>query len=63
MTANPFGVSYFKNDKEMDGSHTLNANGELLFQYRIVVHSGATCEANIAGRYQDFINGPTVEIQ
>ena len=61
MTANPFGISYFKNDKEKDGTYTLPAGAELPFRYRLIVHKGDAEEAQVSERFHDFINPPTVE--
>jgi len=60
MTANPFGLSHFLGDKEMDGSHVLAAGEELVFQYRVLFHTDTTGEANVAAKYNDYINPPVV---
>jgi hypothetical protein len=60
MTANPFGLSYFLGDKQMDGSHTLAAGEELTFRYRVLFHTDTTEEANVADKYNDYINPPVV---
>ena len=63
MTANCFGLSYFYNDKSIDGDYTLEAGGELVFSYRLYIHDGSTEEADVSGKYHDYINPPTVEIE
>jgi hypothetical protein len=60
MTANPFGLSHFLNDRLRDGSHTLAAGGSLTFRYRVYGHAGSAAEAAIATRYHDFVNPPAV---
>jgi hypothetical protein len=62
MTANPFGLSYFLGDKQMDGSHTLAAGEELVFRYRVLFHTDTTGEANVADKYNDYINPPIVSL-
>jgi len=62
MTANPFGLSHFLNDRTLDGSHRLPAGGTLAFRYRVVCHAGTAAEAGLAERYHDFINPPRVAV-
>lgn len=62
MTANPFGLSHFLNDKAADGSHQLEAGASLTFRYRVYCHAGTTAEGQTAGRYHDFINPPQVAV-
>lgn len=61
MAANPLGLSYFKNDKSLDGSMTLPANESLEFRYRVFVHAGNAREASVADRYLDFILPPELK--
>ena len=56
MTANPFGTSYFYNDKAKDGSYTIKKDALFVFQYRVFIHSGSTAEATVGNRYHDYIN-------
>lgn len=58
MTANPFGLSYFYDDKNRNGSYTLKADSLFTFQYRVFIHSGSTAEATVGNRYHDYINPP-----
>ncbi|MCK5804660.1 MAG: PmoA family protein [Lentisphaeria bacterium] len=60
MTANPFGLSHFLKNKEIDGSHTLGAGETLAFQYRVLFHAGDTKTAAVAERYHDYINPPGI---
>ena len=62
MTANPFGLSHFLNDKQADGSHTLPGGQELAFRYRVLVHAGTTADAGIADKYNDYVNPPAVAL-
>ncbi len=62
MTANCFGLSHFTGDKSVNGDYTLEAGRELVFRYRLYVHDGTTAEADVAGKYHDFINPPVVEV-
>lgn len=62
MTANPFGLSHFLNDKARDGSHVLAAGQTLTFRYRVYCHAGTTAEGAVAARYHDFVNPPQVGV-
>ena len=56
MTANPFGLSYFYNDKSRNGSYKLAAGETLRFQYRTLFHLGGS--SSVGGMYQDYVHGP-----
>ena len=62
MTANPFGLSHFLNDRTVDGAHTLEAGGVLTFRYRVYCHAGTTVEGEVAGKSHDFITPPQVAV-
>lgn len=62
MTANPFGLSHFLNDKQADGSHVLPAGQEMTFRYRVLFHAGTTAAADVAGRFHDYVNPPAVTV-
>jgi hypothetical protein len=50
-TANPFGLSMFRNSKEVDGSKTWRKGETAVFNYRLFFHKGSTEEAGVAGQY------------
>ncbi|MBW3624561.1 MAG: PmoA family protein [Armatimonadetes bacterium] len=54
MTANPFGLSYFYNDKSKDGSLTIPAGETLTWRYRMLVHPGTTEDARVDAQYAAF---------
>ena len=62
MTANPFGLSYFYNDKSRRGSHMLAPGESIVGIYRYYVHKGDATEANIKERYHDFAHPPKVRV-
>ncbi|NMA45816.1 MAG: hypothetical protein GX945_04570, partial [Lentisphaerae bacterium] len=62
MTANPFGLSYFLNDKKADGSLTIAQGTNLDFRYRVLFHAGCCRHAGIADKYHDYVNPPKVTI-
>ncbi|MBN1348233.1 PmoA family protein [candidate division KSB1 bacterium] len=62
MTANPFGLSHFKNDKNWDGSHVLKQGQQMRFFYRIFIHSGDVTDGGVKERYFDFIFPPKAVI-
>ena len=63
MTANPFALSHYYDDKNRDGSHTVEANKEFKFSYRIYIHKGDAQEGNVAESFNNYINPPEVEIK
>ena len=58
MTANPFGVSYFTDNPERDGSHTIAKGATFPFTYRLYFHAADTEEADVAGRFLDHVSPP-----
>ncbi|MGI6206814.1 MAG: PmoA family protein [Anaerolineae bacterium] len=62
MTANPFAWHDYKADASLDGSLYLEAGKDLVFRYRLLIHRGDAQLGNVAARYHDFINPPTVEV-
>lgn len=54
FAANIFGEHDFYNDKTKDGSMTVEPGKTLRFRYRVVIHSGDTQAAGIAGLYKDY---------
>ena len=63
MTANPFGLSYFLNDKEADGSYVLAKGKSLAFRYAIFVHAGDASEGGVRNRYLDWVYPPTAVVE
>jgi len=63
MTANPFGLSHFLNDKSRDGSHRIDKGTVFPFTYRLYFHAGDTHEANVAGKFLDHVAPPAVEVK
>ncbi len=61
MTANPFALSYYYQDKNRDGAHVLEANRELKFSYRVYIHRGDTTEGKVADAFHNYINPPEME--
>ena len=62
MTANPFGLSYFFNDKNRRGPHTIVPGESIVGMYRYYIHKGDATKGNIRERYHDFANPPQVEV-
>ncbi|MGQ9523812.1 MAG: PmoA family protein [Armatimonadota bacterium] len=62
MTANPFGVSYFEDDRTKDGSLTIPAGSEATFRYRLVIHEGDADAADIAGHYRAYASPPRASV-
>lgn len=62
MTANPFALSYYYDDPGRDGSYVLSSGKNLIFRYRLFVHSGNAKEAKVSEAYHNYINPPEVLI-
>ena len=62
MTANPFGLSFFKNDPNIRGDYTLGSGEALSFRYRLYIHPGDATDGKVGEKYHDFVNPPEVEI-
>ncbi len=63
MAANPFALSHYYNDKARNGSHTVEANQEFKFSYRVYIHRGDAREGNVAESFNDYINPVEVGIK
>ncbi|MFP4027939.1 MAG: PmoA family protein [Candidatus Brocadiia bacterium] len=62
MTANPFGLSYFRAPLEVDGSHTIPAGESMSFRYAVYVHAGDASEGNVGDRYLDWVYPPAASL-
>ncbi len=60
FTANPFGLSYFLRDKEIDGSRTLQYGNSWRFRYRVYLHPGDVESGNVAAQYNAYAGPPRV---
>ncbi len=63
MTANPFGISFFKPGSGECGDYTLKSRGELVFRYRIYMHLGDATQGHVRDKYHDYINPPKVRLE
>jgi hypothetical protein len=54
FAANPFGLAEFERDKSKNGAMTVGPGQKLRFRYRVVIHSGDTKSADIAGLYKQW---------
>ncbi|MDH7481389.1 MAG: PmoA family protein [Armatimonadota bacterium] len=63
MTANPFALSAYKRDPNVDGSYILKAGEIFPFAYRIYIHSGDVIAGNVAEKYHGYINPPVVAVE
>jgi len=56
FAANPFGKHDFENLKDKAaGEVKVAANGSITFRYRVILHPGTAEQANIAGKYADYV--------
>jgi hypothetical protein len=63
MTANPFGLSHFWNDKSQDGSYTLPANATLRFAYRIYLHQGDASKGRAREKFLNYVAPPIIKVK
>lgn len=54
FAANIFGVSVFENNKNLDGSLTLQPGEDLRLRYRVIVHPGDAKTAGIGKLYEEY---------
>lgn len=58
MTANPFGVSYFTNDKKNNGSLVIPAGTSKTWNYRVLFHLHQTAADKLDCRYHEYVHAP-----
>jgi hypothetical protein len=63
MTANPFGLSYFCESEEADGTFSLGRGESLRFRYGVYVHPGDAREGHVGRRYLDWIHPPQPSVE
>jgi hypothetical protein len=63
MTANPFGLSFYRPGRGERGDWTIPAGEQRTFRYRLYVHRGDAAAGQVAARYQDYINPPEVVVE
>lgn len=51
---NPFGVKDFPNGKGKNGSHIFKKGTDATFTYRILIHTGDTQTAGVAGQFEQY---------
>ena len=54
FAANIFGEHDYYNDKQRDGSVTLEPGKSMRFRYRVVIHPGDTASANLQHMYDEY---------
>lgn len=62
FAANPFGISYFTNDKSRNGKHEVPEGESFDANYRVYLHKGDTKEAKVAEWYDAFAEPPAVKV-
>ena len=62
MTTNIFGIGTFEGDRSKDGSYTMKSGEEMHFRFRVLIHAGDAWAGQVAQKYHDFINPPTVTV-
>lgn len=59
VAANPFGISDFEKKKKGTGDYTIKAGEALALRYRFVFFAGTAEEADIAGKYDQWVKETT----
>ena len=54
FSANPFGISYFKNDLQQNGSWSIRSGESILFRYRVLIHHGDYRQGNVTSAYEQY---------
>jgi hypothetical protein len=60
FTANPFGLSDFMRDENVDGSRILKEGETWNLKYRVYLHEGDTKAGNVESMYSNFVDMPQV---
>ena len=63
MTANPFGLSHFWNDKTKDGTYTLPAGQTMRFAYRIYLHPGDAAKGRVREKFLNYLFPPAIKVK
>ena len=63
FTANPFALSAYAGDPNVDGSHIVKSGEVFPFAYRLYLHNGDARAGSVAEQYHGYINPPTVEVK
>jgi hypothetical protein len=61
FTANQWGLHDFTGDHSIRGDLAVKEGDYLTFKFRVYIHGGTTCEADVKGQYMNFIFPPTVK--
>ncbi|HUV05030.1 MAG TPA: PmoA family protein [Armatimonadota bacterium] len=61
FAANPFALSAYAGDPNVDGSHVVKSGEEFPFAYRLYFHDGDAKAGNVAEGYHGYVNPPLVE--
>jgi hypothetical protein len=62
FTANQWGLHDFTNDWSQRGDYALEEGDALNFHFRLYIHEGDTFQADVAGKYLDYIYPPKVKV-
>lgn len=62
FAANPFGVSGFTGNRQLNGSYTLKKGNEMIFEHRMLIHKGWLEESVPEIHFNNYINPPKVTI-
>jgi hypothetical protein len=62
FTANQWGLHDFTGDWSQRGDYALPKGQQLRFKFRVCIHEGGVTEANVAERFHDWANPPTVSL-
>lgn len=62
FTANQWGIHDFTGDFSQRGDYALEEGDALNFRFRLYIHEGDTFQADVAGKFLDFIYPPKVKV-
>lgn len=54
FAANPFGISYFTNDLNQNGSWSVREGKSIMFRYRVLIQHGGFNQADVAAAYARY---------
>lgn len=62
FAANPFALSAYLNNPNVDGSHIVKSGELFAFAYRLYFHDGDVFAAGVGEQYHGYINPPLIEL-
>lgn len=63
LAANPFGLSYFKQNETVDGGLVVPQGEHIRFRYRVYIHAGDVEQGDVSERFTEWMYPPAIEVE